>query len=90
MPDKTMNVRNHLQRYIMLIGDAATKNESLGKYEKMLESLNQLAEITEEYYWKNEEGKMPALKKEDITKIHHAYKEVLKNCNRMLTIPDNQ
>ena len=56
MPDKTMNVRNHLQRYIMLIGDAATKNESLGKYEKMLESLNQLAEITEEYYWKNEEG----------------------------------
>ena len=88
MPDKTMNVRNHLQRYIMLIGDAATKNESLGKYEKMLESLNQLAEITEEYYWKNEEGKMPALKKEDITKIHHAYKEVLKNCNRMLTIPE--
>ena len=33
---------------------------------------------------------MPALKKEDITKIHHAYKEVLKNCNRMLTILDNQ
>ena len=36
MPEKTMTVRNHLQRYIMLIGDAISKDESLRKYEKML------------------------------------------------------
>ncbi|MBQ5916196.1 MAG: hypothetical protein IIW95_04220 [Lachnospiraceae bacterium] len=90
MPDKTANVRNHLQRYILLIGDAATKEESLQTYDNLLQSLNQLAETTEEYYWKNEDGKMPALKKEDIAKIHDAYKNVIKNCSRMLTIPDEQ
>ena len=90
MPDKTTNVRNHLQKYIMLIGDAVSKQESVQKYGKLLESLNQLAETTEEYYWKNKEGKMPALKKEDIVKIRNAYKEVIKNCNRMLAVPENE
>ena len=76
--------------FIFLIYGWFLNGKSFRGYGKLLESLNQLAETTEEYYWKNEEGKMPALKKEDIVKIRNAYKEVIKNCNRMLAVPENE